>query len=49
MQTNSTTQINNKILELQEWLRSNPAEHPSRPQIETDLRNLKLELANGRD
>lgn len=49
MQTNSTTQINNKILELEEWLRSNPAEHPSRPQIETDLRKLKLELANGRD
>lgn len=49
MQTNSTTQINNKILELEEWLRSNPAEHPSRPQIETDLRNLKLELPNGRD
>lgn len=49
MQTNSTTQINNKILELEEWLRSNPAEHPSRPQIETDLRNLKLELTNGRD
>ena len=49
MQTNSTTQINNKILELEEWLRSNPAEHPSRTQIETDLRNLKLELTNGRD
>jgi hypothetical protein len=49
MQTNYTTQINNKILELEEWLRSNPAEHPSRPQIETDLRNLKLELTDGRD
>lgn len=49
MQTNSTTQINNKILELEEWLKTNSPEHEARPQIEADLRNLKLKLADGRD
>jgi hypothetical protein len=49
MQTKSTQAIENKIQELEEWLKFNPADHPSRPQVETDLRNLKLELTNGRD
>jgi hypothetical protein len=39
MQTNSPEAAQKKIEELEEWLKSNPADHPSRPQVETDLRN----------
>jgi hypothetical protein len=49
MQTNSPEAIQKKIQELEEWLKFNPADHPSRPQLETDLRNLKLELADERN
>lgn len=48
MQTNSTA-IQQKIEELEEWLKTNSPEHESRPQIEADLRNLKLQQADGRD
>jgi len=44
-----TKTIQKKIEELEEWLKANPSDHPSRPQVETDLRNLKLELTDGRD
>jgi hypothetical protein len=33
----------NKISELEEWLRDNPSHHPNRPLIEADLRKLREE------
>ena len=37
-------QIINKIAELEQWLKDNPAEHVARPQIMSDLRKAKQQL-----
>ena len=40
----TTPQLQNKIKELEFWLEHNQ-NHPDRITIETDLRNLRLELS----
>ncbi|MCV9929491.1 hypothetical protein OIU83_17655 [Flavobacterium sp. LS1R49] len=39
-------QLKNKIAQLEQWLFDNASEHEARPQIETDLRKAKEQLAN---
>lgn len=39
-------QLKNKIADLEQWLTDNHSEHIARPQIESDLRKAKSDLAN---
>lgn len=39
------TQLENKKVELEQWLRDNSTEHEARPMIESDLRRTNEKLA----